>query len=132
MSNLNNFGSVTGNLTSDPRVRENRDGSKTVFVTVAANDNFKSGPDKSYGTQFVELERWLKPSDDLGVFGLMRKGALWSIGYSVRSDNYVGDDGQKHYVQRLRIEEAQLLGPKPGRREAPAREDGPAYEDIPF
>ncbi len=132
MSNLNNFGSVTGNLTSDPRVHVNKDGSKTVYVTVAAQDNFRSGPNKTYRKQFVQLERWLKPGSNLAVFDLMKKGALWTIGYSVQSDNYVGDDGQRHYVQRLHIDSAQIRDPKPGRSETPAREDDPVYEDIPF
>lgn len=109
---LNNA-TVIGNLTRNPKVIENKDGSKTVYVTVAARDNFESGPDKTYGTQFVQLKGFIrKDAKNLGVYGIMEKGALWAFMYSVRTNSFADANGKMRYTQDLTIESAQTLESK--------------------
>lgn len=108
-----NNGTVIGNLTKNPKVLENKDGSKTVYVTVAARDNFKSGADKSYGTQFVQLKGFIrKDAEGLGVYGIMEKGAPWAFVYSVRTNSFADANGEMRYTQELTVESAQALESK--------------------
>ena len=137
MANLNNYGTITGNLVRDPKVLEKKDGSKKVFVTIAAKDNFRSGADKTYGTQFVRLQGYVKAGSELGVYSFMKKGAPWTLGYSVRTNNYVDAAGEKHYGQVLFIENAETRETKAAAdaREAAAKSREAAKyrkEGIPF
>lgn len=43
MKNIRNYGIVTGRLTRDPQVFENRDGSRKIKFTVAAQNHFTNG-----------------------------------------------------------------------------------------
>lgn len=122
---LNN-GTVIGNLTKAPKVLENRDGSKTVYVTVAARDNFKSGADKSYGTQFVQLKGFVRKDKDLGVYGIMEKGAPWAFVYSVRTNSFADANGEMHYTQELTVESAQALESKTAAEARRERNAAPA------
>lgn len=108
---LNN-GTVIGNLTRAPKVLENRDGSKTVCVTVASRDNFQSGTNKEYDTQFIQLKGFVRKDKDLGVYSIMEKGAPWAFVYSVRTNSFADANGEMRYTQELTIESAQALESK--------------------
>lgn len=112
MANPMNNGTIIGNLTRAPKVLENRDGSKTICVTVASRDNFTSGANKEYGTQFVQLKGFVRKDKDLGVYGIMEKGAPWAFIYSVRTNSFADANGEMHYTQELTIESAQALESK--------------------
>lgn len=126
---LNN-GTVIGNLTKDPKVLENADGSKTVYVTVAVRDNFKSGESKEFKTQFVQLKGFVrKDATGMGAYGIMEKGAPWAFVYSVRTNSYADAAGEMHYTQELNIESSQVLESKTAAEARRARA-GEVVEEV--
>lgn len=104
MANPANNGSVVGRLASDPKVFENKDGSKTVLVSVYSDNDYKSG-DGSRGSVAVPLEAYFsKDAKGTGLFPYLGKGDLVAATYSVRSNDYTDAAGTKHYGISLRVE----------------------------
>lgn len=105
--NLRNFGQVEGRLVRDPKVFENKDGSKKIIVTLAVNNNFKSR-DGEVHTQFPSLEAYLSGGKEgNGPYDYMKKGDLVGFGYSIRTGSYE-KDGETIYTQTLLIEDVDL------------------------
>lgn len=106
--NMNNYGTVEGRLTRDPKILENKDGSRKVKFTVAAQDNFK-GPDGKRGTQFVNLDGFIRADKQgNGVYDSMHEGDLVKVHYTVKTNNYVDKDGNQVFGMVLQVQEIQL------------------------
>ena len=95
MINMLNVGQVTGRLTRDPHIATNRDGSRRVFLTVAASDAYLSRDGKR-GAQFVPLEAFIPANRGDGIYALLDAGSAISAAYSVRNNNYM-IDGKMQY-----------------------------------
>lgn len=111
MNPLNNT-VLTGRLVSDVKVFPNSDGSQKVRFTLAVKQNFKSGPDKKYGTSMIPVEAFLSKENvavrGLGVYGNIHEGDLVTIGASIDSNNYE-KNGAMVYGLVVRIESIQML-----------------------
>lgn len=118
----NNMFVITGRLVRDPKVYDNKDGSKKIQVTVATSDNFKSKngarnqdgtTQPGYGAQFVSAEAYVNAATaskkGIGVYGLMQKGTMVSLGGTIKSSSYE-KDGQTVYTQTLNIDSVTLMG----------------------
>lgn len=140
MINMRNFGIVEGRLVREPQVFANKDGSRKVKFTIAAQDNFKSKdadgkPVKN--SQFIQLEAFIN-KDHTGetVYDLMHKGDMIGAQYSVRSNNYTNDKGETIYCQILVAESIDLketkatVAARAAKAETPA--EAPATDDTPF
>lgn len=103
MANPNNNGTAIGRLARDPQIFANEDGSRTVYVTVAAQNNFISR-DGSRHAEFVPLEVFIPADRGNGVYDLIHQGDLVAATYSVRVTEYNGD-----YKTRLTIDNVQML-----------------------
>lgn len=111
--NLVNYGVVTGRVTKDPMIYTHSDGSRKVKVTVAAADNFISGPNKEKQTRFIPVEAFIPATKQgNGVYELIGKGDLIMVGYSVRNNHYIDKNGEQQFNIVLNVEEVQLLESK--------------------
>lgn len=109
--NTNNFAISTGRLTKNPIVMENKDGSKKVLITVAAQDNYK-GKDGKRGSQFIPLEGFVPSGKALGVYEKMHQGDQITAQYTVKNNNYTDKSGEEVYGLTLQIESVTLLESK--------------------
>jgi single-stranded DNA-binding protein len=92
MANPNNFGVLTGRLAQEPQVFENQDGSHTVLVTLAVEDNFLSGKDRKAKVHFPSIRAFVpKTVDGIGSWGRTHKGDLISVATRIAAESYVKD-----------------------------------------
>lgn len=112
MKNIRNYGIVTGRLVRDPKIYNNREGSRKVLFTVAVLDNYKS-KDGHYHSQFVSLEAFVPGKQkDNGVYGYINSGDLIICSYTVQSNVYTNKDGNTVYGQVLMVNDVALLESK--------------------
>lgn len=111
MSNINNYGVVTGRLLKDVAVFKNEDGSyrSEVNINVDIDGNY-ADKNKAKQSETVLLEGLIEAGQkDNSVYNKMHKGNIVSIGYTVRNDNYIDKNGNETYRQFLFIEEVDLM-----------------------
>ena len=111
MLNLNNYGIVTGRLTTDPFIYQNNDGSRKIRITLAVSDNYKN-PDGKRSTQFLPLEAFIPVDRKLGVFDMVHAGDKISAAYTVKNNNYTDKNTNKMIyglvlqIERISVEES--------------------------
>ena len=111
MLNLNNYGIVTGRLTTDPFIYQNSDGSRKIRITLAVSDNYKNTNGKR-STQFLPLEAFIPVDRKLGVFDMVHAGDKISAAYTVKNNNYTDKNTNKMIyglvlqIERLSFEES--------------------------
>lgn len=111
MLNLNNYGIVTGRLTTDPFIYQNNDGSRKIRITLAVSDNYKN-PDGKRSTQFLPLEAFIPVDRKLGVFDMIHAGDKISAAYTVKNNNYTDKNTNKMVyglvlqIERISFEES--------------------------
>ena len=107
MMNLSNFGIAEGRVTKKPVSMDNKDGSKKVFVTVAAQDNFASGADKERKSQFINLEGFVPKDRKYSVYDKLEVGDKIAVQYRVETPSYE-KNGETVYKTALVIENVQF------------------------
>lgn len=141
MINMRNFGIVEGRLVREPQTFENKDGSRKVKFTIAAQDNFRSKGDDgkmAKNSQFIQLEAFIN-KDRTGetVYDLIHKGDMVGVQFSVRSNNYTDASGNTVYSQILVAESVDLketkatVNARKANAAAPAAAEEP-IDDQPF
>ncbi|MGN8807526.1 MULTISPECIES: single-stranded DNA-binding protein [unclassified Blautia] len=111
MLNLNNYGIVTGRLTTDPFIYQNNDGSRKIRITLAVSDNYKN-TDGKRSTQFLPLEAFIPVDRKLGVFDMIHAGDKISAAYTVKNNNYTDKNTNKMVyglvlqIERISFEES--------------------------
>ena len=111
MLNLNNYGIVTGRLTTDPFIYQNSDGSRKIRITLAVSDNYKNTNGKR-STQFLPLEAFIPVDRKLGVFDMVHAGYKISAAYTVKNNNYTDKNTNKMIyglvlqIERISFEES--------------------------
>lgn len=111
MLNLNNYGIVTGRLTTDPFIYQNNDGSRKIRITLAVSDNYKN-TDGKRSTQFLPLEAFIPVDRKLGVFDMIHAGDKISAAYTVKNNNYTDKSTNKMVyglvlqIERISFEES--------------------------
>ena len=111
MLNLNNYGIVTGRLTTDPFIYQNNDGSRKIRITLAVSNNYKN-PDGKRSTQFLPLEAVIPVDRKLGVFDMVHAGDKISAAYTVKNNNYTDKNTNKMIyglvlqIERISFEES--------------------------
>ena len=111
MLNLNNYGIVTGRLTTDPFIYQNNDGSRKIRITLAVSNNYKN-PDGKRSTQFLPLEAFIPVDRKLGVFDMVHAGDKISAAYTVKNNNYTDKNTNKMVyglvlqIERISFEES--------------------------
>lgn len=112
MRNMRNFGIVTGRLTKDPDFHDNRDGSRKVRFTIAAQNQF-ADKDGKRGSQFLPLEAFLSyKQEGNGVYDYLGQGDLVSCSYTILNNNYKDKNGNMVYGLSLLVDTVTLLETK--------------------
>lgn len=112
MKNIRNYGMVTGRLSRDITVFTNRDGSRKIKFTVAAQDHFTNSHGE-YESQFIPLEAFIPAKQrNNGPFDYMDKGDLVSCSYTIQNNNYKDKDGEMVYALILLVDNVALLESK--------------------
>lgn len=114
MANVNiaNNGQISGNLVDAPKVFDNADGSKSVRLTVAYDDDYIPAGEKNPGTKYLDLEAFINKKSvtdkGLGVYAYLTKGSSVSIAYETSNNNYTKKDGTKVYGLKAEIRGVKL------------------------
>lgn len=106
--NTRNHGTAIGRLASDPRFFENKDGSRTVRLTVLVDQDF-TDRNGERGTDAVPVERFIPSDRGNGVFDMVHQGDLVQVSYRTTVDSYVDRDGNNRYVTKLIVADVQML-----------------------
>ena len=106
--NTRNHGTAIGRLASDPRFFENKDGSRTVRLTVLVDQDFTDGNGER-GTDAVPVERFIPSDRGNGVFDMVHQGDLVQVSYRTTVDSYVDRDGNHRYATKLIVADVQML-----------------------
>lgn len=132
IANPSNSISLIGRLASDPKVFENRDGSKKVLGTIMVNGS-KAGTVDAIPFQAFVPARVAK-AGKLNGWGSVHKGDLVHMSGSLRSGAYTGADGNTVYTLAVTVQGFTFLesrSAKAARGAAPAVTEAPA-EELPF
>ena len=107
MINHSNVGIMSGRLTQDVTVFNNKDGSRKVFVKLAVARNYKA-KDGTTPTDFIQAEGFVQAGQKgNGPYDYMHKGDKVSIEYELRSSEFE-KNGEKVYAQAPFIRSVQL------------------------
>lgn len=116
MSNPSNNGNLVGRLAKDPVVNHNSDGSKKLYLTIAVQDDYKSGPNKEYATQFIDAEHFVPlklVQAGGGILPTLRQGMLVAVSTRMKSDSYTDKKtGEKKYRQYVDVVSLNKLSSK--------------------
>lgn len=104
MTNPANSGNLIGRLAQDIRTFANADGSRKLLITIAAEDNFRSGSDQKAQTSFVQIETFIGAGKTAGGWDRVHKGDLIAAQYHIDAKPYVDGKGDTVYPQKLVID----------------------------
>lgn len=123
MANLN-YNSVTlaGRLCGDPEVKTNAAGTNVVNANLAVNRPYRQGKDQE--TDFFRLVAFGKTAEFLAQY--FRKGSAILIDGRIQNNNYVDQQGVKHYSTDILVFQAHFVESRA--EAAPARE--PTQSEI--
>lgn len=111
MSNPRNNATVIGRLTRDPKVFPNKDGSKKVSFTVAADQNFTNAQGER-GTDYVPVEAFVRASTNgTGPFANIHEGDLVALNIRLRQDRYM-KNGEEKFELKAIVEDITFLEPR--------------------
>ncbi|MFJ5725494.1 single-stranded DNA-binding protein [Streptomyces sp. NPDC093149] len=111
MSNPRNHGAVVGRLASDPKVFENKDGSKKILFTIFADRNY-TNPQNQRDSDAVPVEAFVRAqTQGLGPYSNIHKGDLVAVGYTLRMDRYV-KNGEQVFDLKVVSEDITFLEPR--------------------
>lgn len=104
MSNPANNGTLIGRLSQDVKAFANQDGSQKLMISIAVEDNFKSGPEQKAQTSFVQVEAFVGAGKSAGGWDRVHKGDLIAVQFRVDARSYTGKDGKTVYPVKLVVE----------------------------
>lgn len=90
--NPNNNLTIVGRLANDPKFFPNQDGSRTVLLTIYAQDNFKSGGE--YRSQALPVEIFLPASWGNQPYDLIGQGDLVNMAAHLEMQTYERNGSQ--------------------------------------
>ena len=102
--NLRNIVILSGRVSKEPVKFDNADGSKKYMVTLAVQDNFRSGADNERATQFIQVEGFVPAGKEDKIYSGLKVGEKITIQGSIRNNNYKDKNGQAVYGLVIRVE----------------------------
>lgn len=103
-----NKGFLVGRVSKELFIRENKDGSKKVYMSVAVNNPYKN-KDGKREAEFIQVEGFIKAGAEKTVYDFIKKGLLISVEYTLHSVSYKDAKGETEYKQIARVANIQLL-----------------------
>lgn len=111
MSNPRNNGTLVGRLAGDPVVFTNKDGSKSVKMTIFADRNYTNAAGERKADP-VPVEAFVRASTQgLGPFDNVHKGDLVGVNFGLRMEPYP-KNGQMVYELKAVVEDITFLEPR--------------------
>ena len=125
---------IIGNLTKDPELLETPSGISYTKFTVAVSRNYTNS-DGERETDFFDITAWRERAELCVKY--LRKGNKVGIVGSVQFRTYEDDDGNKHKITEIKVDEIEFLTPKSSSEEAKPSKKGKSQleetdEDLPF
>lgn len=109
MRNIRNYGVLTGRLTKEPMIYDNRDGSRKIRFTLAVQDSFTDS-EGNRGSQFIPLEAFISAKKQgNGVYDYLDRGDFITCSYTVQNNNYTDKNGEKVYGLALLVDTVSIL-----------------------
>ncbi|NUQ96117.1 MAG: single-stranded DNA-binding protein [Streptomyces sp.] len=111
MSNPRNNGQLIGRLANDPKVFENKDGSKKVLFTVFTDRAYTNAHNQR-DSDAVPVEAFVRAqTQGLGPYANIHKGDLVAVGFSLRMDRY-SKGGDQVFDLKVISEDITFLEPR--------------------
>jgi single-stranded DNA-binding protein len=104
MTNPANNGQLIGRLAQDIKEFANQDGSRKQLITIAVEDNFKSGPEKVAQTNFIQVENFVPAGRTAGGWDRVHKGDLVAVQIRIDSKPYTKDGETVYPAPKLVVE----------------------------
>jgi len=104
MTNTANFGTLTGRLSQPIKEFSNADGSRKQLITLAVDDNFRSGSRREIATNFIQLENFIPAQSKTSAWDNVHPGDLIQIMFRVEAKSYTDSHGRTHYPQKLIVQ----------------------------
>ena len=111
--NTNNFAQVHGNLASEPVFFDNSNGSRSVRLSVAYDENFIRKGEKAPLARYIDVQDYISPEavakSGNGVYAYLTKGSPVSVMFETHTKKVPGKDGAKDsYMTVSEIQDVQL------------------------
>ncbi|MFI8089121.1 single-stranded DNA-binding protein [Streptomyces sp. NPDC086080] len=111
MSNPRNNGQLIGRLANDPKVFENKDGSKKVLFTVFTDRAYTNAQNQR-DSDAVPVEAFVRAqTQGLGPYANIHKGDLVAVGFTLRMDRY-SKNGEPVFDLKVISEDITFLEPR--------------------
>ena len=93
---------VTGNITTDPQLRQTSDGTPVADLRIAVNARAKTseGERIDAGTEYYTVTAWRREAEN--VAGSLQKGSRVTVAGTVYRDAYTDSDGAVHVTTRIK------------------------------
>lgn len=109
MSNPSNNSNLIGRLAGDPKIFENKDGSKKVLFTLYADRNYLNSKGER-DSDALPLEAFVPAKvNGVGPYSNIHKGDLVAVGSTLRMDTYQDASGKTVYKLKVIAEDIRFL-----------------------
>lgn len=109
MSNPANNSNLIGRLAGDPKIFENKDGSKKVLFTLYADRNYLNSKGER-DSDALPLEAFVPAKvNGVGPYSNIHKGDLVAVGSTLRMDTYQDASGKTVYKLKVIAEDIRFL-----------------------
>ena len=100
---------LVGNLARDPDYTTLQSGVTCCRFTVACQRKFKNA-NGSYDADFINCVAWRQTADFVHRYFI--KGNRIGLTGTIQTRSYDGQDGQKHYVTEVLVENVEFVAPR--------------------
>ena len=118
---------IIGNLTRDPELAETASGISYAKFAVAVTRNY-SNSDGERETDFFDITVWRECAELCARY--LRKGNKVGIVGSIQFRTYEDDNGSKHKVAEVKVDEVEFLTPKSQSDEKPTKKERQKLEEV--
>lgn len=119
---------LIGRLTKDPEVRTTTTGKAVTTITLAVDRRYKQ--DGQPSADFIPCVAWGKVAEVIA--NNLSKGRRLGVYGRIQIRSYDGNDGNKHYVTEVIVDEITFLDSKKGNNSVGFEGQAIDDESIPF
>jgi len=120
---------LLGNLTKDPEIRYNPNGTPVANFSIAVNRRYKQGDEFKDEVSYFDIVVFGKQAENCSQY--LNKGAGVLVDGRLQQRRWETDDGQKRNKVEIVAQNIQFM-PKKGQTQGQADEDIIDEGDIPF
>ena len=127
MANFN-FNKVIlgGRLTADPELKQTPQGTSVTTFSVAVNRGYRNS-DNTTTADFINCVAWRSTAEFISRS--FKKGNSICVVGSVQNRNWTDNNGQKHYVTEVVVDEANFVDSRKESGYTPNENNTPAYSN---